>query len=259
MKKLAINAYTEGDALKEVENAYASLEDFCLRIYAMSEEQKEALLGDDVSWDKKAGFLKISKRAAMYIMLRSEAFQRVMSQLSVRDRWNFMAQDKANAQFAKDTRNTQEKPEARVKVAQYLNTVSGITQDDTSKGKGLTINLTFGEGNASLQELQASIGGNGGDSEEKTITVQETLGPNGRPLPPYKPARSGDPEPVGVRLLQDSQVKRLRDGDSLLPEAAPRPAFGSGPVIEDIGETGIQRKPERQVSESATGFSDLFG
>jgi hypothetical protein len=211
-----------------------------------------------VSWDKKAEFLKVSKRACTHVLLRSEAFARTMSQLSARDRWNFIAQDEANRQFVTDAHNPLEKPEARVRVAQYLGVISGIA-DSPEANRGVHINLTFGDSNTSLADLQSRLAG---DEHSPAKTIEASIIPQKGAS--YRPARSGDPLPEGVRLHQDTQSRRLRDGDTLLPEAVPRPQVGQAAGIQAFGEGAretAKRKPELADSakyEQDESLPDLF-
>ncbi len=186
----------------------------------------------------------------------SKRYQRTMKELSLSQHWNFDAQEQANAQFVQDTANPAERPSERVKVAQYLNRESGIGVDEDTRQGGLVVNLTFS--GLTMTELLGRTGGLGaretGDGEtgeqaeeQKTIT----LDPQGRALPPYRSNSSGDPSPLGVRLLEAGAAQRINSADALLPEKitglAARPGESFSP------------SEARKVAESATPPKDPRG
>lgn len=236
---------TEAQAIKELETKYASLEDFALQLFV--HPQREHIMGDTWSWQKKADQLRLSTAATTVILALSKRFQRTMKELTVSSNWNFEAQDRANKQFVKDTVNVTEKPSERVKVAQYLNREAGISQEETEKQGGLVINLTFN--GQSMADMLTRIQGEQ-QGEYPTIT----LDPNGRPVQPHLPNISGSSVPDGVTRLESGQRARIDTTDSLLPEAVPRSGVGGS-------LTGTSRPAadvKTSVSESATAEARGF-
>ena len=240
---------TETQALKELEARYASVEALALDIFVRDKPERDQILGKGgASWEKRAGLIGLSTRATQIILVGNKAFHRAMKELSINNRWNFEAQDIANEQFVLDTQSRNEKPESRVKVAQYLNREAGIGPDETGKGGGNVINLNFG--GMSLGDLLRG----GTQDNEQTIT----LDPHGNPYRPHLPKRSGDAVPQQVRILQEDTVTRVHRSDQLLPggkdAAKTRSGLNSTPsparnvVTEAAGS--YERNPDRDDPQS---------
>jgi predicted ribosome quality control (RQC) complex YloA/Tae2 family protein len=216
---------TETEAFAELERVYGSLDDFMLRFYSLPDDRQELFFAGAASWDTKAATVGMSKATVMFLFLKSDTFARALSQFAARDAWNGLAQRRALSTLARDVQDTTEKIPHRVAGIELLNKSIKIEEKEEEQ-KGQVININIGDGHGSLSDLRTMIEQQ--DLQARTITIeglpdefQEEVAqaetqesPNHR----YRPGRSGDEPPEGVRRLEAVQARRLTSSDALLPK-----------------------------------------